>query len=295
MSSSHFSAAPIFRRSRATDMPAFGDLLRRVAEYYQRTRRGDRRAKRSRLKRAFAALAPEPAPADIALDAAPLRERARCARTLIRCRVRRLHARRRNFRTPAASSAACGIGTPPPAGTEPGSEGAVHGDPDADAHGRRRHVRSTGRRIRALLGRSPLDDPALRENAVRQWPAAVRVMRAPRSPPASRCLRRSPLKPPTGCCATCARRTAAFTPASMRIREGHEGKFYVWTPAEVQALLTPREYAAFRARFGLDRAANFEGAWHLHACAIDRCHRRRARRTAQSVAALIELGARQTA
>ena len=29
--------------------------------------------------------------------------------------------------------------------------------------------------------------------------------------------------------------------------EGHEGKFYVWTPAEVQALLTPAEYAASRA------------------------------------------------
>jgi uncharacterized protein YyaL (SSP411 family) len=46
--------------------------------------------------------------------------------------------------------------------------------------------------------------------------------------------------------------------------QGHEGKFYVWTPAEVQALLTGREYAAFSRRFGLDRSANFEGEWHLH-------------------------------
>jgi len=46
--------------------------------------------------------------------------------------------------------------------------------------------------------------------------------------------------------------------------EGHEGKFYVWTPAEVQALLTPQEYTAFAHRFGLDRQANFEGEWHLH-------------------------------
>jgi uncharacterized protein len=46
---------------------------------------------------------------------------------------------------------------------------------------------------------------------------------------------------------------------------GHEGKFYVWTPAEVQMLLTPPEYAAFSRRFGLDREANFEGQWHLHA------------------------------
>jgi uncharacterized protein YyaL (SSP411 family) len=46
--------------------------------------------------------------------------------------------------------------------------------------------------------------------------------------------------------------------------EGHEGKFYVWTPTEVQALLTPGEYPAFSHRFGLDRGANFEGTWHLH-------------------------------
>ncbi|HEX3914992.1 MAG TPA: thioredoxin domain-containing protein [Steroidobacteraceae bacterium] len=46
--------------------------------------------------------------------------------------------------------------------------------------------------------------------------------------------------------------------------EGHEGRFYVWTPGQVQALLTPQEYAAFAPRFGLDRPANFEGEWHLH-------------------------------
>jgi uncharacterized protein YyaL (SSP411 family) len=47
--------------------------------------------------------------------------------------------------------------------------------------------------------------------------------------------------------------------------EGHEGKFYVWTRAEVQGLLTAAEYAAFTWRFGLDRDANFEGQWHLFA------------------------------
>src|ERR1700733_1150369 len=46
--------------------------------------------------------------------------------------------------------------------------------------------------------------------------------------------------------------------------QGHEGKFYVWTPSEVQALLTAQEYAAFSPRFGLNRTANFEGEWHLH-------------------------------
>jgi uncharacterized protein YyaL (SSP411 family) len=46
--------------------------------------------------------------------------------------------------------------------------------------------------------------------------------------------------------------------------EGHEGRFYVWDRKEVAALLTEGEYAAFARRFGLDREANFEGAWHLH-------------------------------
>jgi uncharacterized protein YyaL (SSP411 family) len=49
--------------------------------------------------------------------------------------------------------------------------------------------------------------------------------------------------------------------------EGHEGKFYVWNRDEVQSLLTAREYDAFSARFGLDRSANFEGEWHLHVSA----------------------------
>jgi len=46
--------------------------------------------------------------------------------------------------------------------------------------------------------------------------------------------------------------------------EGEEGRFYLWTPAEVAELLEPEEYRVFAARFGLDRAANFEGRWHLH-------------------------------
>ncbi len=47
--------------------------------------------------------------------------------------------------------------------------------------------------------------------------------------------------------------------------EGHEGRFYVWRPEQVRALLEPAEYAVFAPRFGLDREANFEGeSWHLH-------------------------------
>jgi uncharacterized protein YyaL (SSP411 family) len=48
--------------------------------------------------------------------------------------------------------------------------------------------------------------------------------------------------------------------------EGHEGKFYVWEPEEVRRALDADEYAAFAPRYGLDREPNFEGRhWHLHA------------------------------
>ena len=46
--------------------------------------------------------------------------------------------------------------------------------------------------------------------------------------------------------------------------EGEEGKFYVWDPASVAAVLDDDEYALTASRFGLDKAANFEGKWHLH-------------------------------
>jgi uncharacterized protein YyaL (SSP411 family) len=46
--------------------------------------------------------------------------------------------------------------------------------------------------------------------------------------------------------------------------EGHEGRYYVWQPEQVRELLEPAQYEAFARRYGLDREANFEGAWHLH-------------------------------
>jgi hypothetical protein len=46
--------------------------------------------------------------------------------------------------------------------------------------------------------------------------------------------------------------------------EGEEGRFYVWTPEEVRTLLDDGQYRLLARHFGLDRPANFEGAWHLH-------------------------------
>jgi uncharacterized protein YyaL (SSP411 family) len=74
---------------------------------------------------------------------------------------------------------------------------------------------------------------------------------------------------------TTARRTADWMLADMRSpdggfyaaydadSEGEEGKFYVWTPEEVGALLDDESFALLARRFGLDKEANFEGKWHL--------------------------------
>ncbi|MDO9466085.1 MAG: thioredoxin domain-containing protein [Thiobacillus sp.] len=42
--------------------------------------------------------------------------------------------------------------------------------------------------------------------------------------------------------------------------EGHEGKFYVWTPEQVRALLTESEYAVAALVYGFDAPPNFENA-----------------------------------
>ncbi|MGB5455276.1 MAG: thioredoxin domain-containing protein [Gammaproteobacteria bacterium] len=47
--------------------------------------------------------------------------------------------------------------------------------------------------------------------------------------------------------------------------EGIEGKFYVWNPETAASLIDETAYALLASRFGLDKPANFEGQWHLHA------------------------------
>ena len=55
--------------------------------------------------------------------------------------------------------------------------------------------------------------------------------------------------------------------------EGSEGKFFVWSKDELTSLfnaaiadteITAESIELFKTRFGLNLAANFEGAWHLH-------------------------------
>ncbi|MEZ5515175.1 MAG: thioredoxin domain-containing protein [Steroidobacteraceae bacterium] len=46
--------------------------------------------------------------------------------------------------------------------------------------------------------------------------------------------------------------------------DGHEGAFYAWDRQAVRDLLPADEYAVISRRYGLDRPANFEKLWHLH-------------------------------
>jgi len=69
--------------------------------------------------------------------------------------------------------------------------------------------------------------------------------------------------------------------------EGHEGKYYVWDREEVRAALTAEEFAVFAPRFGLDRPPNFEGHWHLYVAAPADEVARQVRHPPEEVLALI--------
>ncbi|HEY1874724.1 MAG TPA: thioredoxin domain-containing protein [Steroidobacteraceae bacterium] len=69
--------------------------------------------------------------------------------------------------------------------------------------------------------------------------------------------------------------------------EGHEGKFYIWDREAVRAELTADEFSVFAPRFGLDRPANFEGHWHLYVAASLEEIARQVKRPPQEVMALL--------
>ena len=96
--------------------------------------------------------------------------------------------------------------------TRRGSErpGSADARRDARGDGPRRHLRPARRRLRALLRRPRLGGAALREDALRQRPAARRL----RPAGAPRSATGSPARPPTSCSASCAPPRAASPPRS---------------------------------------------------------------------------------
>ena len=57
---------------------------------------------------------------------------------------------------------------------------------------------------------------------------------------------------------------AAFAASYDADSEGHEGKFYVWTPAEIDALLPATEAAQVKGAYGVTAEGNFEGTTILN-------------------------------
>lgn len=69
---------------------------------------------------------------------------------------------------------------------------------------------------------------------------------------------------------------------------GHEGAYYLWTPAEIRALLTDAEWSALEAVYGLDTGPNFEGHWHLNLHQGESAAARRLRVDAGAVRELLD-------
>jgi uncharacterized protein YyaL (SSP411 family) len=57
----------------------------------------------------------------------------------------------------------------------------------------------------------------------------------------------------------------AFYAALDADSEHEEGKYYVWTAADFDTLLSPQDAMLAKRIYGVDRPANFEGHWHLTA------------------------------
>ncbi|MCC6455298.1 MAG: thioredoxin domain-containing protein [Caldilineaceae bacterium] len=76
--------------------------------------------------------------------------------------------------------------------------------------------------------------------------------------------------------------TGGFYTAQDADSEGEEGKFFVWTPAEIEAVLDANAAEVFEAIYGVSTRGNFEGSNILHL-----------RRTAESVANDLNLSQEQ--
>ncbi len=280
-----FFGGTYFPKEARYGMPAFGDLLRRVAEYF--SRHGAEIAKQNeQLKLAFAALAPEPAPGRTALDESPLRD----ARSSLE----------RSF------DADFGGFSQAPKFPQPGSIERCMRNWYAASAGERPDLESL---YMATLTLTRMAEGGIYDQlggGFSRYSVDGRWM----IPHFEKMLydngqllcefSRAALATNETLFARIAAETADWALREMHSpeggfyssldadSEGHEGKFYVWSRSEVQGLLTPQEYAAFSRRFGLDRDANFEGEWHLHIFESVDSIAAALGESAQSVAALLD-------
>jgi uncharacterized protein len=280
-----FFGGTYFPKEPRYGMPAFGDLLRRVAGYY-RQHRAEITLQNQQLKLAFASLEPAPGEAGVSLDEAPLRE----ARAALE----------RSF------DAEFGGFSRAPKFPHPGSierclrhwyatSGSAEPDLKALYMASLTLTRMAEGGIYDQLGggfsRYSVDDhwmiphfekmlydngQLLCEYARAALATGETLFARIAAETADWVLR--DLRAPQG----------GFYSSFDADSEGHEGKFYAWNRSEVQSRLSPPEYAALSRRFGLDRDPNFEGEWHLHAYESIDAIAARVGESAQSVSALID-------
>jgi uncharacterized protein len=256
-----FFGGTYFPKEPRYGMPAFGDLLRRVAEYYH-SHGAEIVAQNEQLKLAFAALTPDSATADVTLNDVPLRE----ARAALE----------RSF-DPQSGGFSQAPKFPHPSSIERCMRHwhgtAAQSNPDLKAlyMATLTLTRMAEGGLYDQLGggfsRYSVDDRWMIPHFEKMLYDNGQLLCE---------YARASLATGEPLFARIAGETADWLLRDMRSpqggfyssldadSEGHEGKFYVWSQAEIQALLTPQEYAAFSRRFGLDRNANFEGEWHLH-------------------------------
>ena len=280
-----FFGGTYFPKEARYGMPAFGDLLRRVAQYYH-SHGAEIAAQNEQLKLAFTRLEPEPAAGDTTLDPSPLHE----ARTALE----------RSF------DADFGGFSQAPKFPHPGSiERCLRhwygtaGDTSPDLKALYMASLTLTRMAEGGLY-DQLGGGFSRYSVDSRWmiPHFEKMLYDNGQLLCE--YSRAALATGESLFARIAGETADWVLRDMcspqggfyssldADSEGHEGKFYVWTVSEVQARLTAQEFAAFSRRFGLDRGANFEGEWHLHIYETVDAIAAALGESAQAVTALIE-------
>jgi len=243
-----FFGGTYFPKEARYGLPAFCDVLLRVAEYY-RDHAADLRSQNDALMAAFAAMHPPPPAGDTELSDAPLKScRAQLARSF--------DARHGGFGDWHASAAAP--------------------EPDLQAL----HMATLTLRRMAEGGiNDQLGGGFCRYSVDEYWMIPHFEKMLYDNGALLAVYAQAALADGDPFYARVALETAAWTVREMQSpeggyyssldadSEGHEGKFYVWDREEVRAALTPEEFALFAPRFGLDKPANFEGHWHLYVAA----------------------------
>ena len=259
-----FFGGTYFPKEARYGLPAFRDVLLRVAEYY-RGHAADLRSQNDALMAAFAALQPPPAAADTELSDAPLKScRAQLARSF--------------------DSRSGGFGGAPKFPHPQSIERLLRdwhasttaAEPDLQAL----HMAAFTLRRMAEGGiNDQLGGGFCRYSVDEHWMIPHFEKMLYDNGALLAVYAQAALASGDPLYARVARETAEWTLREMQSpqggyyssldadSEGHEGKFYVWDRSEVEAHLTAEEFAVFAPRFGLDKPANFEGHWHLYVAA----------------------------